>query len=131
MAGIIFWFSANTGQSINSGLGIISAFKAWMASVALAIAGHAVDVSPVGHFVEYLIFGGLLVNALRFHMNADRAVICVVAVLIASVYGITDEIHQYFVPERSCDAADWAVDTIAATLGSLATWQILKRHAAR
>lgn len=117
MAGVIFWMSANTGTNINQGLGIISTLKAFLSSVAFFLVGHEVDVSPIGHFVEYFIFGILLLNALRFHMPLSRAVLF--AIIIGSTYGVTDEIHQYFVPERSCDPMDWLVDTIAVALGAL------------
>ena len=116
MAGIIFWMSANTGSSINQGLGIISALKAFLSSIAFSLTGHEIDVSPIGHFVEYFIFGVLLLNALRFHMPLSRAVL--LAIIIGSAYGITDEFHQLFVPERSCDPMDWLVDTIAIALGA-------------
>lgn len=117
MAGVIFWMSANTGTNINQGLGIISALKAFLSSIAFSLTGHEVDVSPIGHFVEYFIFGILLLNALRFHMPLSRAVFF--AIIIGSAYGVTDEIHQYFVPDRSCDPMDWLVDTIAVALGAL------------
>ncbi len=118
MAALIFWMSANTGNQVNHGLGIISAIKGALASAGAALFGHEVDVSPVGHFTEYLIFGALLFNALRLHLGAHRALTVVLAGIIASLYGATDELHQAFVPERSCDPADWAVDTIAAFAGA-------------
>lgn len=40
------------------------------------------------------------------------------AVAIASLYGITDEIHQIFVPGRFCDPLDWMTDTAGALLGA-------------
>lgn len=116
MAAAIFWMSANTGQSINQGLGIISAVKAALASGACALFGHEVDVSPVGHFTEYLVFGALLFNALRFHMGPRAALVAALA--LGSLYGVTDEWHQLFVPERSCDPADWTVDTVASLCGA-------------
>lgn len=36
------------------------------------------------------------------------------AVGFASLYGATDEVHQYFVPERSSDVLDWIADTVGA-----------------
>lgn len=41
------------------------------------------------------------------------------AVACASLYGVTDELHQYFVPGRACDPADWLVDTCGAVLGAM------------
>lgn len=118
MAGVIFWMSANSGQSINSGLGIISSVKTALSTGAAALFGHDVDVSPVGHFGEYFLFGALLFNALRFKLSPKAALVAALA--IGSLYGVTDELHQYFVPARSCDPADWAVDTVATLLGALA-----------
>ena len=119
MAALIFWMSANTGQQINHGLGIISTIKGALASAGTALFGHEVDVSPVGHFTEYLVFGALLFNALRLHLGTNRALTVALATVIASLYGVSDELHQIFVPERSCDPADWAVDTIAAFVGAM------------
>lgn len=39
---------------------------------------------------------------------------CLLGVMIAIVYGITDEIHQYFVPGRHCSLSDVGSDTIGA-----------------
>ncbi len=128
MAALIFWMSANSGESVNHGLGVISAIKGALASGAYALFGREVDVSPVGHFAEYLIFGALLFNALRLHLGARRTLTLAVAVALAGAYGVSDEWHQSFVPDRSCDAADWAVDTIAALCGaSLARLLLTKR----
>jgi VanZ family protein len=38
------------------------------------------------------------------------------AALISALYGASDEIHQYFVPERSSEFLDWAADAIGAAL---------------
>lgn len=38
------------------------------------------------------------------------------AVCFTSLYGATDEVHQYFVPERSSDILDWVADTVGALL---------------
>ncbi len=37
-------------------------------------------------------------------------------IVFASLYGITDEFHQRFVPGRTCDVFDWAADTTGAAL---------------
>ena len=38
------------------------------------------------------------------------------AFLITSIYGASDEIHQYFVPNRSAEVLDWAADVIGAII---------------
>ena len=47
--------------------------------------------------------------------------------IICSVYGITDEIHQIFIPKRSCDLMDWVADTIGAAC-SIWGLQFIQRH---
>ena len=34
---------------------------------------------------------------------------------------------RLFVPTRSCDPADWAVDTIAAIVGAILAYAVIKR----
>jgi VanZ family protein len=60
----------------------------------------------VAHFGAYLVLGGLLAFAV------DRAGLpLVVAVVLGSAYGASDEIHQMFVPGRTPSVADWVADT--------------------
>ena len=42
------------------------------------------------------------------------------AVLLASLYGMSDEWHQAFVPLRNSDVRDWVADTLGAALGAAA-----------
>lgn len=127
MALFICWMSSNTGENINSQLGIISTIKMALASLGECIFGHTIDVSPLGHFLEYCVFGILLCNALRFHIAPRRAV--AYAFLLGSLYGVTDELHQALVPTRSCDPMDWLVDTVAALVGGLLMMAFLRWRA--
>ena len=48
-------------------------------------------------------------------------------IIICSIYGASDELHQLFVPNRSCDIWDWASDTAGAILGVLLIRYVLSR----
>lgn len=39
-----------------------------------------------------------------------------IAVGLSSLYGLTDEVHQAFVPERTSEFADWVADLVGAVL---------------
>jgi len=81
------------------------------------------------HGVEYGGLGLLLGLALRGSgLRAGRA--AALALLLASLYGASDEIHQGFVPNRSCDLRDWVADTGGAALGALVAARLRRRQPA-
>lgn len=125
IAAFIFFMSAKDGTTLDTGSGLLSLMKNALSDALAAVAGHPVDISPLGHFAEFFLFGGALANALRFHAPARRAMAA--ACVLASLYGISDEIHQIFVPLRTCDPADWVVDTVAAILGAMALTALIAR----
>lgn len=43
----------------------------------------------------------------------------IIVILISIFYGVTDEIHQYFVPGRNASISDLGLDTIGIILSSL------------
>ncbi len=51
------------------------------------------------------------------------------AILIVSVFGVTDELHQYFTPGRSMDWWDWVADTLGAIVATVlyAEWPAYRR----
>lgn len=57
-----------------------------------------------------------------------RAVL--VAIAISSLYGVSDEYHQRFVPGRSFDTLDMAADAIGSVVGASAigAWSIIRRR---
>lgn len=83
-----------------------------------AIPGSNVPGSygSLAHFIEYAVLGGLLYFA--FRCDQPRATALLLAVAGASLYGITDEFHQSFVPMRVPDVRDWAMDTLGAIAGA-------------
>lgn len=75
--------------------------------------------ATVAHFLLYAVLGLLVIRALgRTEIRA-----LTLAVIIASLYGVSDEIHQIFVPGRSPDVVDWLADT----LGALSAGMVLVR----
>jgi len=71
-----------------------------------------------GHFTGYLILAALLVRALaRGRMEGITWRAILLGVLGATVYGVSDEIHQRLVPGRSPDLADILADGLGAAAG--------------
>jgi VanZ family protein len=83
------------------------------------------------HFASYALFATLLVRALasaRFRNVTGR--IAIIAILLATFYGMTDEIHQIFVPGRTAALDDLAADALGAVTaaGLLLAWAIIRRQ---
>jgi VanZ family protein len=80
-----------------------------------ALPGSAVPgrFGTLGHVALYAVLGGLYFHALP--REGERPwLFALAAIACASLYGITDEFHQSFVPGRVPDVVDWLVDTGAA-----------------
>jgi len=41
----------------------------------------------------------------------------ILSVVLSSLYGVSDEIHQYFVPFREADLLDVLADTLGSIMG--------------
>jgi VanZ family protein len=49
----------------------------------------------------------------------------VLAIVAASIYGITDEVHQAFVPLRESSWKDWLADSTGAVMGAM-SWRFVR-----
>ncbi len=105
------------------------AVAGWMALIFLfsSLPGSDVPggIAPYAHFVVYAVLGALILVAL------GRPGLVRHAVVAASAYGITDEIHQMFVPGRTADPLDWLIDSIGALAGALLVLSMMRRRASR
>ena len=73
---------------------------------------HIAAYAPLGFLVLRAFTGGRLAA-----ITWPRAL---AAVAISVLYGVSDEIHQMFVPDRTADPLDIVADAIGATLGVMA-----------
>ncbi|MDN3512742.1 MAG: VanZ family protein, partial [Candidatus Jettenia sp.] len=77
------------------------------------------------HFVEFGLLCFMICWSLSPVLMGTRMLYkTILAIGIASLYGMSDEFHQYFTPHRSVTISDWLADTTGAiTAGFL--WQLL------
>lgn len=105
--GILFVLSGRTSQDLKTWFPLFSSFD-W------------------GHFVAYFVLAWTYYYALwpkRQVLHIRRW-----AVALAVAYGVTDEIHQAFVPTRHPDVMDLFVDFCgaAAAMGLARLWEARK-----
>lgn len=121
----VFYISTKSSDTLDNNLGIVSWVRQNLSNLTYSIFGYNIDISPIGHFTEFLLLGAALYNALRLHLSKRTSIIS--SCIICSLYGVLDEIHQLFVPTRTCDFNDWIVDTIAACLGVAIMYLIINK----
>lgn len=76
-----------------------------------------------GHSIGYALLAGLLLRA--FAGGRVQGITWArgfLAIVLATLYGVTDEFHQLFVPGRSADRYDVLADFLGASLGVALGW---------
>ena len=128
---VIFHFSAQPApksQAISDGIVYyaITLFQKIVPTITFDTASFL--VRKAAHFSEYLLLGFFLCKSVHYLMMlrnpslikpAGPLNICTRAWIFTTLYAISDEIHQSFVPGRSCELRDMCIDASGALLGVL------------
>jgi len=75
-------------------------------------------VDKVLHFVAYGIMGILFYRAFQtLRIKENKQILILLSVISATLYGISDEIHQSFIPFRDAEISDIIADFIGSACG--------------
>ena len=90
-------------------------------------------IDKVLHFAAYAVLGALFFRAFRTVRYKDRIkLVIILSILSSSLYGVSDELHQYFVPFRNADVIDIVSDVFGSICGVYGYYMIdLSRHAVK
>ena len=81
-------------------------------------------VDKLIHFVEFGFLCLMTCWALSSARIGSKNIYkLILAIGITSFYGMSDEFHQYFTPNRSAEIFDWLADTAGAVTAGL-FWQV-------
>ncbi|MBA3016840.1 MAG: VanZ family protein [Proteobacteria bacterium] len=75
-------------------------------------------IDKILHFIAYAVLGVLFFRAYRtqrFKENINLAIM--LSIISSSLYGLSDEVHQYFVPSRNADIMDFFADVAGSICG--------------
>jgi VanZ family protein len=101
---VLAWMAFLFAMSSRAGWGAASQVPDWMT-----------------HGAGYAVLAALACRGLAGGLGRPvTARVAALAVLIATAYGVTDELHQSFVPGRVADAWDLLKDLAGAVAGALA-----------
>ncbi len=136
---LIFCFSAQdatmsngtSGKFVRLVFGLFSSFrKMTRAAQDDLVASVMFIVRKCAHFSIYAFLGFWLMMLLRQYRKT-RTILMTVG--FSCIYAMTDELHQFFVPGRSCQLRDVCIDTAGALTGALIAllfaliWQKLRK----
>jgi VanZ family protein len=76
----------------------------------------------LAHALLYSGLGFLVARALAGGARPLTVPVLLVVLVFGAVYGLSDEAHQLFVPNRQFDLRDLAADVLGAGLGAAALW---------
>ena len=83
-------------------------------------------VKKTAHLIEYSVFAMLLFRAF-INSGVGRKKAAIYTIIIAIIYGVTDEFHQSFTPGREPRLRDLGFDTIGAGLATYYLWKLLPK----
>ena len=93
----------------------------WQSSHAMPkVVSDVYHIDKVIHLVAYAVLGILFYRALACPARGRPDACMLLSVLLASAYGLSDEIHQHFVPFRQADLLDLLADGVGSGLGVIA-----------
>lgn len=83
-------------------------------------------IRKLAHFTLYFILGILFYNLIKSYIKNNKKRI-IVSLLFCLLYACSDEIHQIFIPGRSCEIRDVFIDSIGSFMGIILIYIFLKR----
>lgn len=114
MAIIIFIFSSSPAADSNRQSGLIVNAITFLFPSLENVDFLVTLVRKAAHFTEYAILGFFTARAMKLSNLSPW-----LSILACALYAGTDEFHQSFVPGRSAEIKDVALDTAGATFGAM------------
>ena len=98
---------------------VVSAIWLLSSQSSLPVPKGVLGFDKLQHLLAYLVLAASVI----FWVPPDQRRLrpmrtFLLLVFIGSLYGVIDEIHQFYVPGRDCNIWDWLADTLGALLGA-------------
>lgn len=134
----------NQGRSVNhlNKVNLVKIFKFWFPVFVYFVIIYVISAQPnlsipvvggrfdkITHVIEYAPLGFLLYRAFLGTTNiSSYKRLIFLSIFIGTLYGVSDEYHQSFVPGRHAGVGDVIADGIGATLGGIIAFFFYKRR---
>jgi len=120
-AGGIFYSSSRDGTvSGGASMGIVERFMSVLPFIPLDASQLNFILRKGAHFFVFFVLAFCVAHGLKYHVQGWRWL--TLSWVITALYGVADEIHQYFVPGRSCEITDMLINASGAAVGVGLVW---------
>jgi VanZ family protein len=116
---------------------LISFIPLLLASLTLFIASHQEGVpfdtsififqDKIMHFFAYFIYG-ITIQLFLLSFDISNRKYIILTIIIGSIFGLSDEIHQYFIANRSTEFFDWVADTLGCASSLILKKYVFQAH---
>ncbi len=136
---VIFILSADNADESNAKSDLISGSLIKTVLAFFHLEGERADlfidncvliVRKTAHFTEYAVLGFLICSVFESFF-IKRKIAIPVSLCSGALYAVSDEIHQSFVPGRSCQISDMLLDSAGVMTGIIMLivfMAIIKKH---
>jgi VanZ family protein len=91
-------------------------------------ATNLVNADKLVHLFLYGLLGGLCARGLARGSGLAPRSLFFLAALLSTLYGVSDELHQAFVPGRNSDWRDVVADAVGSLLGAALVAAVVARR---
>jgi len=127
---MIFGFSSQNGEESGNLSGKITKFvieQLPIKKTEQSLKRSESVIRKIAHFSIYALVGFLLMSFVStYHLKENKRI--EISLLTGILYATTDEVHQKFVPGRSCQITDVMIDTMGVLLGILLLLALFEIH---
>ena len=119
---LIFYFSAQPAAESTETSGLMAMFLYWLyrlfglhgISETVFLETYMHLVRKAAHLIEFMVLGILVFMNCHEFMKKE---LLFRSLLFSCIYAVSDELHQLFVLNRSCQITDMLIDCLGACLG--------------
>lgn len=127
---IIFSFSSQNGEESGNLSGKIAKFAVKQLPIQKtekSLKRTEAVIRKIAHFSIYTLVGFLLMSFVSTYAIKENKRM-IISLIVGILYAISDEIHQSFIPNRSCQLTDVMIDSMGVLLGILILLTLFEIH---
>ena len=84
------------------------------------------------HIAEYSILGFLMARSIfSLNLRYPQRPLFIIAIILSTLYGLSDEVHQSFTPGRTTSLGDLIADGLGSLIGAVLYLKMLLKYKSR